>query len=157
MTDAFADERSRSLFDAIAKVPKDAVVAGWPLGPIRKMEYLTRRNAFLAGDTHQVLHFYFMVNMRKRMDALFDAYLSVNSMPLYRLRDEFKVTHLIVDTRNFTDPDHELTYYAPWQERIGPRLAEIRGKEFVLNRKLHNAAAIFEQKGLMLLDLSKLP
>ena len=38
------------------------------------------------------------------MDALFDAYLSTDAAPLYRLRQEFGVTHLLVETRDFTDP-----------------------------------------------------
>jgi hypothetical protein len=76
-----AEKPARPLFDAIAKLPPNALIAGWPVGAIRKMEYITRRNAFLTGDTHQVLHVEFMKSMRARMDAIFNAYLSTDAAP----------------------------------------------------------------------------
>jgi hypothetical protein len=148
---------SQPLFDTIAALPKDVIIAGWPVGELRKVEYATRRNAFLTGDLHQVLHLTFMKVMRERMDALFDAYLSTDATPLYRLRQEFGVTHLIVETRDFTDPKHAPEYFAPWRSRIQPRLKEIKGKEYLMNESLHKRAAIFNQNGLVLLDLAKLP
>ncbi|MGH7794638.1 MAG: hypothetical protein ACREQ2_07045, partial [Candidatus Binatia bacterium] len=75
----------------------------------------------------------------------------------YRLKNKFGVTHLIVETRDFTDPNHPPEYYAPWRARIQPRLAEIKEKELLMNGSLHKKAAIFNQNGLILLDLSKLP
>jgi len=148
---------ARPLFDAITALPKNAVIAGWPVGQLRKMEYVTRRNAFLTGDLHQVLHLNFTRTMRTRMDALFDAYFSTDVTPLYRLRQEFGVTHLLVDTRDFTDAKHPPEYFAPWRNRISPRLVAIKGKEYLLNRSLHKNAAIFDQNGFVLLDLAKLP
>ena len=91
------------------------------------------------------------------MDALFDAYLSTDAAPLYRLRQEFGVTHLLVETRDFTDTQHAPEYFAPWRERIAPRLAEIKGKEYLLNEALQKKAAVFNQDGLILLELAKLP
>lgn len=147
----------RSLFDAIAALPTDVVIAGWPVGELRNVEYLTRRNAFLTGDVHQVLHVKFMETMRRRMDAIFDAYFSTDAAPLYRLRREFGVTHLIVEARDFTDPAHAPEYFSPWRARIGPRLAEIKGKEYLMNESLQKKAAVFNQNGFILLDLAKLP
>jgi hypothetical protein len=154
---AVEENPSRPLFDAIATLPKDAVIAGWPLGQLRKLEYVTRRNAFLTGDLHQVLHLTFMTAMRERMDALFEAYFSTDAAPLYRLRGKFGVTHLLVETHNFTDPTRPPEYYAPWKARIQPRLVEIKGKEYLMNGSLHRKAAIFNQNGFILLDLAKLP
>jgi hypothetical protein len=150
-------ERSlRGLYDSIAALPRDAVIAGWPVGSIRKMEYITRRNAFLTGDLHQVLHLEFMKAMRERMNAVFDAYLSTDAAPLHRLRS-YGATHLIVETRDFTDPEHAPEYFAPWRARIQPRLAEIKGKEFLLSPSLHEKAAVFNRGGLILIDLARLP
>jgi hypothetical protein len=151
------EKSSQPLFDAIAALPKDVVIAGWPSGEIRKVEYVTRRNAFLTLDVHQVLHLNFVKIMRRRMDALFDAYLSTDAAPLYRLRQEFGVTHLMVETRDFTDPKHAPEYFAPWRARIAPRLAEIKGKEYLLNGALQKKAAVVNQNGMILLDLGKLP
>ena len=154
---SLVDKPARPLFDAVGALPKDVVIAGWPVGPIRKLEYVTRRNAFLTGDLHQVLHLKFMQVMRARMDALFDAYFSTDAEPLYRLRDQFGVTHLIVETRDFTDAQHPPEYFAPWRSRIGPRLAAIKGNEYLLNEALQKKTAIFNQNGFVLLDLAKLP
>ena len=156
-TAATVEKPSQPLFDAIAALPKEVVIAGWPVGELRKVEYATRRNAFLTGDLHQVLHLTFLKVMRERMDALFDAYLSTDAAPLHRLRQEFGVTHLLVDTRDFTDPKHGPEYFAPWRSRIQPRRREIKGKEFLMNGSLQKRAAIFNQNGLILLDLGKLP
>jgi hypothetical protein len=155
--DAFVVSRSQPLFDAIAALPETSVIAGWPVGPLRKMEYVTRRNAFLSGDLHQVLHLKFTQVMRERMDALFEAYLSTDIAALYRLRDKFRVTHMIVDTRDFTDPQHAPEYFAPWRARIQPRLGEIKEREYLLSESLHKQSAIFNRNGLILLDLRKLP
>ncbi|HEX6033292.1 MAG TPA: hypothetical protein VFY83_02615, partial [Anaerolineales bacterium] len=127
LSDAFVESRSQPLFEAIAALPKNSVIAGWPVGPVRKLEYVTRRNAFLTGDLHQVLHLKFTQAMRERMDALFDAYLSTDGAALYRLREQFGVTHMIVDIRDFSDPKHAPEYFAPWRARIQPRLAESKG------------------------------
>jgi hypothetical protein len=147
----------KRLFDAIASLPKEALIAGWPVGQLRKVEYVTRRNVFLTGDLHQVLHVTFLQAMRKRMDAVFDAYLTTGPAPLIRLRDQFGVTHLVVETRDFTDANHPPEYFAPWRTRIPPRLSEIKGREYLLDKALHEKAAVFNEDGLLLLDLAKLP
>ena len=156
-SNAVVEKPVRPLFDAIAALPKNSLIAGWPVGPLRKLEYVTRRNVFLTGDLHQVLHLNFMQAMRERMDAMFNAYLSVDEAPLRRLRQDFGVTHLIVETRDFTDPTHAPEYFAPWRSRIHPRLAEIKDKEYLLKGTIHRQAAIFDHDGLILLDLAKLP
>jgi hypothetical protein len=148
---------SQPLADAITALPKDILIAGWPAAEIRNVEYVTRRNVFLTAATHHVLHLTYMKAMRVRMDALFEAYLSTDAAPLYRLKQEFGVTHLLVETRDFTDPKHPPEYFAPWRARIGPRLAEIKGKEYLMNRSLQEKAAVYNKNGFILLDLAKLP
>jgi hypothetical protein len=148
---------SKPLADAITALPKDILLAGWPAAQIRNVEYITRRNVFFTAASHHVLHLTYMKIMRERMNAMFDAYLSVDAAPLVRLRREFGVTHLLVDTRDFTDPKHAPEYFAPWRARIAPRLAEIKGKEYLLNEALQKKAAVFNQDGFILLDLTKLP
>jgi hypothetical protein len=155
--DSMVEPPARPLFDEISALPNDALIAGWPVGQLRKVEYVTRRNTFLTGDLHQVLHLNVVEVMRQRMDAIFEAYFSTDVAPLRRLNKEFGVTHLIVDTRDFTDSKHTPDYFSPWRSRIKPRLAEIRGKEFVTNPAVHEKAAIFDRHGFILLDLAKLP
>ncbi len=150
-------ETSRPLLHAIAALPKHIVVAGWPYGEIKNLEYVTRRNAFLTAELHQVLHLGFVETMRQRMDALFEAYFCVDATPLYRLRDEFGVTHLLVESHHFTDPSRPPEYFSPWHARIGPRLEAIKDNAYVMNKTLHEKTAIFSRNGLILLDLARLP
>jgi hypothetical protein len=157
LADAFVQPEARPLFAVIAKLPKDVMIAGWPLGTLRELEYATRRNVFLTGELHMVLHLEYMKRMRERMDALFDAYFATDTAPLHQLREKFGVTHLIVETAHFSDPAKLPEYYAPWRSRIAPRLAEIKGKETLLERTVHERAAVFRQDGFILLDLAKLP
>jgi MFS family permease len=156
-SESVVKKSAQPLFAAVAALPTDAVVAGWPLGELRKMEYVTRRNVFLTGDVHQVLYLDCLKKMRERMDAMFDAYLSTDAAPIARLKQEYGVTHLLVETRDFSGPDQVPEYFAPWRERIAPRLAEIKGKEYLMNEALQKKAAVFNQDGLILLDLAKLP
>lgn len=150
-------DTTRPLMNAVAALPKSSIIAGWPRGDIESIEYLTRRNVFLSAATHQVLHLGFVETMRRRMDALMDAYFSVADAPVRRLREEFGVTHLLVDTRHFIDPQRQPDYFAPWRSRIGPRLAAVREKAYVMNQTVQSRAAIHSNRELILLDLSKLP
>ena len=58
------------------------------------------------------------------------------------------MTHLIVETRHFKDPEHPPEYFEPWRARIQPRLAEIKGREYLMNIAPHDKAAVFRQNGL---------
>ena len=148
---------SQPLFAAIAALPKNSLVAGWPYGEIKNIEYAARRNAFLTAQLHQVLHLEFVETMRQRMDAVFEAYFSVDAAPLRRLRDQFGVTHLLVETHHFSDPKRPPEYFSPWRSRIGPRLAAVRDKAYLMNASLQQEAAVFNRNGLVLLDLARLP
>ena len=103
-----------------------------------------------------MLHVDFIETMRKRMDALFEAYFGTDAAPLHRLKQEYGVTHLIVDTRHFTDREHVPEYFSPWQARILPRLKEIEGRVFLMNATMQRDAAIFNQNNFILIDLGKL-
>jgi len=156
-SEAVVKKSSQPLFEAVASLPADVIIAGWPLGEVRKMEYANRRNVFLTGDVHQVLYLECLKTMRERMDAMFDAYFSTDVAPLSRLKQTYGVTHLVVETRDFSDPNYAPEYFAPWKERIRPRLAEIKGREYLMSESLHEKAAVYKGNGLILLDLSRLP
>jgi hypothetical protein len=148
---------SQPLLAAIAALPKNSLIAGWPYGEMKNLEYASRRNAFLTGELHQVLHLEFVEAMRQRMDALFEAYFSVDAAPLRRLRDQFGVTHLLVETHHFSDPKRPPEYFSPWRSRIGPRLEAVRKNAYLMSASLQQEAAVFNRNGLVLLDLARLP
>jgi hypothetical protein len=156
-TGSMVAKSSQPLFAAIAALPKDSLIAGWPYGEIKNIEYATRRNVLLTAQLHQVLHLEFVEAMRQRMDALFEAYFSVDAAPLRRLRDQFGVTHLLVETHHFSDPKRPPEYFSPWRSRIGPRLEAVRKNAYLMSASLQQEAAVFNRNGLVLLDLARLP
>jgi len=156
-SEAVVKKSTQPLFEAVASLPTDVNIAGWPLGEVRKMEYATRRNVFLTGDVHQVLYLDCLKTMRQRMDAMFDAYFSTDPAPISRLRQTYGVTHLLVETQDFSGPDHLPKYFAPWDARIRQRLTEIKGREYLMRESVHQKAAVYSGNGLILLDLSRLP
>lgn len=156
-TGSMVAKSSQPLLAAIAALPKDSLIAGWPYGEIKNIEYATRRNAFLTAQLHQVLHVEFVETMRQRMNAVFEAYFSVDAAPLRRLRDQFGVTHLLVEAHHFNDPKRPPEYFSPWRSRIGPRLEAVRDKAYLMSQPLHQRAAVFNRNGLVLLDLARLP
>ncbi len=156
-TGSMVAKSSQPLFAAIAALPKDSLIAGWPYGEIKNIEYATRRNVLLTAELHQVLHREFVEIMRRRMDAVFEAYFSLDAAPLRRLREQFGVTHLLVEAHHFSDPKRPPEYFSPWRARIGPRLEAVRDKAYLMNQTLHQRAAVFNRDGLILLDLARLP
>ena len=156
-TGSMVAKSSQPLFAAIAALPKNSLIAGWPYGEMKNIEYATRRNAFLTAQLHQVLHREFVDIMRQRMDAVFAAYFSVDAAPLRRLRDQFGVTHLLVEAHHFSDPKRPPEYFSPWRSQIGARLEAVRDKAYLMSQTLHQRAAVFNRDGLILLDLALLP
>jgi hypothetical protein len=148
---------TRPLMNAIAALPKNIVVAGWPFGEMKNIEYITRRNAFLTAELHEIHYLKYVQDMHQRMDAVFDAYFSTDPAPLRRLRDEFGVTHFIVESRHFTDPNKPPEYFAPWGARVVPRLQAIRDNAYLMNKTVQEQSAIFNRNGFILLDLARLP
>jgi hypothetical protein len=92
-----------SLYKTIAALPKDSLIAGWPSGPVQLVPHLSRRSALVTYETHQAFHKDYTLEMRKRTSALIDAYYASDTAPLIKLREEFGVTHLIVDFRHLND------------------------------------------------------
>jgi hypothetical protein len=141
------------LYAAVARLPKEAVVAGWPKGPIENVPYISHRAALLTWETHQAFHEGFVLEMRKRMHALTDAYFATSPGPLFRLRDDQGVTHLLVDTRHFRG--RKPSYFRPFDERIREKTGHFRPDASEVLRQLEHAA-IYRAGSLALLDLRML-
>jgi hypothetical protein len=139
------------LYQAAAALPPDAVVAGWPAGPVENIPYLARRRALLTFETHQALHAGYLHEMRRRARALFEAYFASTWAPVLRLRDEFGVTHLLVDRGHFAAAPP--AYFAPYDAWIAEAWARGRREGFVLAEAARAPAARFSERSLTLLDL----
>lgn len=158
-------KQNTSLYKAIAALPKDSLIAGWPSGPVQLVPHLSRRSALVTYETHQAFHTDYTLEMRKRMNALIDAYYAKDKEPLLKLRDEFGVTHLIVDFRHLNDKrqlsgkrrkgDKRRLYFSPFtaQSLKASRTLGDR-KQSVLHRI--KSAATFRRGPIAVFDLRRI-
>lgn len=140
------------LFDAIAKLPADSVVAGWPRGIMNAVAYASRRPVLLTLETHQAFHAGYLDEMRRRMYALIDAYFATAPEPILRLTRDFGVTHLLIQRSHYNR--RVPTYFRPFGDAI--KAARAAGRERYLLPKLAASAGVFSRGDYVLLDLSKI-
>jgi hypothetical protein len=144
--------RSQPLF--IARLPLDAVVAGWPKGLMNAVPYAGRRPALLTHECHQAFHKGYIEEMRRRMGALIEAYFATSLEPILRLREEFGVTHLLLERSHFGR--RPPGYFRPFGTLINAKREEAQGKKYELPKLIHSAG-VFSVGDYVLLDLSKIP
>jgi hypothetical protein len=89
--------------------------------------------------------------MRRRMQALIDAYFANDAVPLRRLREEFGVTHLLVDREHYGR--HPPRYFEPFDAMIAAAIGKLRAEPETLRQA--PAAEVFEAGSFLLLDLSR--
>ncbi len=143
--------REKALYDAIARLPKDALVAGWP-PEMDNVPYVARRKILLSQETMMPFHTGFTLMMRERMRALIAAYFATTPEPLLRLRDKFGVTHLVVNLGYLRRPPR---YFRPFESDIGAAFSRARGRRFEVEQQLANAS-VYRDGSIVILDLSKL-
>lgn len=100
------------LYEFLATLPPDALLAGWPDESFDNVPYLARRAVLLSRETHQAYHRGYLDEMRRRFRALIAAYFASDDEPLLELRERFGVSHLVIDRRYFIDRDP--AYFAPF-------------------------------------------
>jgi hypothetical protein len=144
---------NESVFAAIAALPNDAVIAGWPGGPLNSIPYLSRRAVLLNRETHQAFHTDFTLEQRRRMDALIDAYFGTSIEPLVALRDRFGVTHMLIDWRHFEAGTTAPTYFEPFGGRLLGVVQRAEG-QFELPRQVQHGQVLNSR--FVLLDLHRL-
>jgi hypothetical protein len=148
----FVPEGDR-LFAAIAGLPKNALIAGWPGGPIDTVPYACRRQVFLSWELHQAFHTGYVAEARRRMGALVEAYFAVSPEPLVRLRDEFGVTHLLVHLPHLRGAPP--TYFEPFGPWISEALRRADGRELTV-LGLVPAQAVYADEQDAIVDLRAL-
>jgi hypothetical protein len=141
------------LYRAVADLPPDAVIAGWPIGPVNDIPYASRRPVLLSYELHQAFHRAYVEELRARMEALTAAYLGGSRGALDELRRRWGVTHLLVDRRHLTGRPPR--YFAPFEELVRRTVAQRHGNPPELLRQL-SAATVYSQGDFFLLDLSRL-
>jgi hypothetical protein len=145
--------RNAPLHDAIAELPVDAVVAGWPYTAIENVPYVSRRSALLTFETHQAFHKQYADEMRKRMRALVDATLATSDEPLVRLREGHGVTHMLVYLPHLSG--QPLRYFKPFNLWIADAHQRRAGNPLLLNELVRDHA-IYRDGGYAIVDLGEL-
>jgi hypothetical protein len=144
----------KSLYEALGKLPKDAVVAGWPVGAMNTIALATRRTPFLTRETHYPYHTEMTLLMRKRMRALIAAYFATDVAPLRRLRDEFGVTHLLLEWSRVNAAS--LSYFRPFNSDIERAKSAVGGRPLAVLGS-EPLTGVFRDGKYGLFDLSRLP
>jgi hypothetical protein len=123
-------KEERPLYGALSELPKQSVIAGFPLGPLENVPYLSARRVLTNYQLEMPFHRRFCDESRRRVRALFDAYFATDRAPLQHLSRAFGVTHLVID------PDHfgpvMPTYYRPFDVEVWKRYADSKGRAMVL-------------------------
>jgi hypothetical protein len=145
-------EADRPLYGFLARLPPDAMIAGWPGEAIENVPYLSGRRILLSFEVHQAFHKAYADEMRRRMDALIDAYFATDVTPLLRLHRELGVTHLLVN-RDHYDRERP-SYFMPFRGKIAAVVRASRGQPETLRQSA--AAAVFEDGPLVVLDLNRI-
>jgi hypothetical protein len=143
----------RRIFEHISRLPEDALVAGWPQGLMNAVPYAGRRPALLTHECHQAFHKGYLDEMRRRMSGFLDAYFATSAEPLLRLRQEFGVTHLLMQRSHFGR--RPPGYFRPFGEWISARTTAARGKKYELPKQI-GSAGVFSSRDYVLIDLSKI-
>ncbi len=129
------------------------LVAGYPSGVIDNVPYVCRRQALLTRETHEATHTAYAEEMRRRMRAFVAAYFAADAAPLARLRDEFGVTHLVVDKSHFGT--EAPTYFNPFNAEIQSAHAAGRRHGFAV-LEFAGSLAVFSEENILVLDLRRL-
>jgi hypothetical protein len=141
------------LFQQINKLPDGVMIAGWPNGIVQNIPYVSRRKILLSEEIHQAIHTTYTLQMRRRMNAIIDAYFANTIEPIVYLRNEFGVSHLVIDKQQFRT--RRLRYFVPFGPMIKARMQSTSVQELVIP-KLYEIASIWQNKRYALLDLSRL-
>lgn len=144
-------DTSAPVYRAIAALPPDALLAGWPNGVIENVPYVTRRRVLLSEELHQAFHAGFLLEARRRMNALIDAYWAPDPAPVERLVDDLGVTHFLLDgsiARAGAPPG----YFRPFGESARAAV-ERRGNATPYLLETDPACTVWSDGNLHLVDL----
>ena len=85
--------------------------------------------------------------------SLIDAYFASNPASLLRLRDEFAVTHLVINPSHYNE--NPATYFKPFDTMINQAMDRLKTVPIVL--RYRDAASVYDQDDIFVLDLNNIP
>ncbi len=142
-----------SLYDFIGQLPKDVMIAGWPTGPVNNIPYLCKRSAYITFESHPIFHEKYALEMRKRMKHLIRAYFAIDLKQILKLRDKFKITHLIINTKHFKKCPK---YFHPYEKWIKEAYKQGPSQGFKI-LDLIPTCTVYQEESCIILDLRKIP
>lgn len=113
---------SGPVYARLARLPKDALIAGWPSGIVDDVPYAARRAVLVNYESHQAFHTHYTLEMRRRTNAVIAAYFATSPAPLEALRDDYGVTHMLVDLGHFRGQAPR--YFKPFDTMIERAIAQ---------------------------------
>jgi len=144
-------EGDRALHQALAALPADALVAGWPIGPLEAAPYVSGRRVLVTREVHNPFHRAYVETLRRRTEALVDAYFAPDPAPLATLAAEFGATHLLIDFRHYGAAPPR--YFAPFDARIEARHGNPQTAVFLM--QLADRASEFRDEHRALISLAE--
>ncbi len=145
---------NQTLLKVIADLPPESVIAGWPGRMIDDVPYVARKRVLLSYETHQVMNKKYIMEMRRRANALFAAYFATDFTPLLRLHEKYGVTHLIFDMDDWRDVSRP-GYFLPFNHKINELKRLTKGKSPAISACLQTALVARQGASVALFDLSK--
>lgn len=144
----------RGIAAAIARLPPNALIAGWPQGFMDDVATFTKRAALISYQTYMPYNQRMTLEMRARAIAVIDAYYSPDLEPLRRLRDEFHVTHFVIEPGRLRKRAH---LFRPLNGEVALRAGVLAasGKENALAGDL-GSAVVYRDGRYELIELAKL-
>lgn len=140
-----------ALYEAMAALPPTARIAGWPDDPVSSIPLVSRRQALMTGEMHLAYHTGYVLQVRARVRAIIGAYLATDLAPIRALREEWGVTHMLVDERHFGSKPP--SYMPPFGEEVKALLANRGDRPFLLAKQ--EGARVHRAGTFVLLDLSR--
>lgn len=146
-----AEAKNGELFDAIAELPPDTMVAGWPKGVVADVPVIARRRILISHEVHLAFHEAYVKEMRDRMNALIDAYFGVTTDAAQALQANYGVTHLLID-RQLLRAERAPAYFPPFDRKITTAFEHMKQSGSAL-LSADGRAHIFDDGRYLLLDL----
>jgi hypothetical protein len=146
-------ETQKGLYTFLSTLPPDVLIAGWPDNKMSPVPYLTGRRVLATYETHVAFHEAYTQEMRRRLTSLIDAYFTSSPASLLRLREEFAVTHLVINPRHYNG--NPATYFKPFDTMINQAMDRLKTVPIVL--RCRDAASVYDQGDMFVLDLNNIP
>jgi len=124
--DVHLQSSERGIAAAIRALPPNVLVAGWPEGFMDDVTTFTKRTAFITYQTYMPYNQRMTLEMRARAVAVIDAYYSPDLAPLRRLRDEFHVTHFVLEPSRLRKRGR---LFRPLNQQIAARAGALAASE----------------------------